>query len=156
MKANYAIFRIDEKHDFCMVQGLKPEQRRLFARGGVGPVDSHAKLNSQGEWLQASQEHVKLPRLIAVDPDIGVVKRHSDAIHKPVTDVWERTALGLSANEELFLGNEELQRTPGVEESGEGFGAGGEILPIYSRLGDAYPDENLVRRRSSPYLAAYD
>ena len=92
-----------------------------------------------------------------MNPDIGLVKRHGDAVHSPITDVWECTALGLIAENELFLRDEEFRGTPGVEKSGESVCIGEEILSFDGRLRYAYPNENLVRGEgASPHLAPYN
>jgi len=156
MKANYTILRIDKKKCFCVVQGLKPEQRGLFARRGVRPVDSHRAVSTQGEGLFIRQKQIPLTRLIAVYPDISLVKGHGDVVNIYITYICKYASLDLIAENELFLGKEEVQGTPGVEKSGKGVCIRGEILSIDGRLRYAYPNEDLMRRRSSPHLAPYD
>ena len=156
LKADHAIFRIDKQKCSCVIDGLKPKQRRLVACRRISPVDSHPRSNPQGEGLFISQEQVPLTVLIAMDPDIGLVKRHMDAVYSSITNVWECSSLGLVTENQLFLRQEELQCTPSVKKSGKGDCAVRKFVSFKSRLRDAHPDENLVRRRSSPHLAPHD
>jgi len=137
-----ALVAVDGELEPRPLQPAKAEHRQAWSIGGSCWVDHDALIQLQAE-RPIIPHLIALPRLVPVQPDIGVMERNSDIVDADIADLSEILRLQAGPLNEVFPSDTEVVREARIQDGGKARRTGHEFALLDFR--QAHPDHDLLR-----------